>query len=61
MNANKVNPENLIVVRWLEEIHLYKLMEGPITALQTLNCDWSVKVYRGEFLKVNGQQPNFHE
>ena len=34
MNANKVNPENL-------EIHLFKLMDGPIKALQMLDCDWS--------------------
>ena len=42
MNANKVNPENLVVVRYHLKIHLYKLKEGPITVLQTFDCDWSV-------------------
>ena len=59
MNANKVNPENLVAVRLLWEIHLYKLIDGPITALQTLDCDWSV--HKFIFLQVNGQQPNFQE
>ena len=31
MNANKVIPENLVVVRQLLEIHLYKLKGGPIS------------------------------
>ena len=44
-----VNSENLVVVRLLLEIHLYKLMDGPITALQTLDCDWSVHL----FIEVN--------
>ena len=40
MNANKVIPENLVAVHQLCEINLYKHMDGLITALQTLNCDW---------------------
>ena len=42
INANKVNPENLLAVRLLWEIQFYKVIEGPITALQTLDCDWSL-------------------
>ena len=49
MNANKVNPENFVAVRLHWKIHLYKLMDGPITALQTLDCDWSVN----KFIEVN--------
>ena len=49
INANKVSPENLVVVRSLWENHLHKLMGGPITALQTLDCDWSVH----KFIEVN--------
>ena len=37
MNVIKVIPENLVVV------------DGPITALQTLDCDWSVH----KFTEVN--------
>ena len=53
MNANKVNPENLDAVRYLWEIHLYKLMDGPITALDMLDCDWSVQdVLSHKFIEV---------
>ena len=52
MNANKVNPENLAVVLW--GIHLNKLMDGPITALLTLDCDWSVH----KFIEVNFSKEN---
>ena len=35
-------------------------MGGPITALQTVDgTKRSPQIYRGEFLKVNGEQPNF--
>ena len=37
MNANKVIPENLVDVCELCEIHLYKLIEGPIR-VKRLNC-----------------------
>ena len=40
MNANKVIPENLVVCL-LWDICLYKRRPRPITALQTLDCDWS--------------------
>ena len=48
MNANKVNPENLVAVCSLLEIHLFKLMDGPITAIQMFDCDWSLNkfIYR---------------
>ena len=31
MNANKVNPKIWLLSVNVEEIHLYKFMEGPIT------------------------------
>ena len=49
MNANKVIPENLIVVHKLWEIHLYKLIWGLIT-VDRLKCfDWSLD----KFVEVN--------
>ena len=62
MNENKVIPDNLIAIRFVWKIHLYKLEERPITVRCLQGCDWShFQVYRGEFPKVNGQQPNFQE
>ena len=45
MNAINVIPENLVVVRLLWEIHLYKLMDGPITVERLKCCDWFVHKY----------------
>ena len=58
MNANKVIPENLVALRLLSEIHLYKSEESTIIAPYELydnyhlygvtlmkllmNCDWSL-------------------
>ena len=49
MNANKVNPQHLVGVWFLLDIHFYKLLEGAITALQTFDCDWSPHM----FIEVN--------
>ena len=49
MNANEVNPENLVAVRLLWEIHLYEFMDGPISTLQALDYNWSVH----KFTEVN--------
>ena len=43
MSKHKVIPENLVVVRLLQEIRLHKRRVRPTTA----------GVYRDEFLKVN--------
>ena len=51
MNAIKVIPENLVAscLLTLRNSPLYKLMEGPITALQKLDCDW----FLHNFIEVN--------
>ena len=49
IKANEIIPENLVAVRWLREIYLYKAMEQPITALQTPDCDWLLH----RFIEVN--------
>ena len=49
MKANKVIPENLVAVRWLWEIYLYKRMEQPITAGYLEGCDWLLH----RFIEVN--------
>ena len=46
MNAIIVNPENLVVVRQLSEIHLNKLTD---TVERLKCCDWSVH----NFIEVN--------
>ena len=44
---------NLVVVRWRLEIYFYKFRDEPITALQTLDCDWFLSKYKkDQFLKV---------
>ena len=36
-----------------KEIHIYKLIAGPITALQMLNCHWSLyKFIEANFSKL---------
>ena len=40
MNANKVILENLVAVRQLREIYIYKPMEQPIKAGCLEGCDW---------------------
>ena len=53
MNANKVNPEYLVAV-------LYKHMDGPITAFQTIDCDWSLhKVIGVNFSKLTDNNQIF--
>ena len=54
MTENKVISENLVAVRELWEIRLYKRHVTPLSALQSVRL-WLVarNVYRGEFLKVN--------
>ena len=42
MNTNKFISKKLVVVRSFGKIKLYKLMGGPITALQTLDCRWAL-------------------
>ena len=48
IRANEFIPENLVALHQLREIYLYKIMEQPITALQTLDCDlllhWFIEV-----------------
>ena len=43
-----------------EKNHRYKLSDGPITALQTLDCDWSVnKFIEVNLLKLTGNNQIF--
>ena len=53
INADKVNPVNLVAVPKLWEIYLYKLAEGIIIALQTLDCHLTVTVIVHKFIEVN--------
>ena len=49
MNANKAFHKKFIAVRQLWEIYLNRLICGPVTAFQTLGCDWSLY----KFIEVN--------
>ena len=49
----EVNQKNLVAVRKLCEIPLYKRLDGPITTLQMLDCDWSIhKFVEANFSKL---------
>ena len=47
--------------RGVNEIHLYKLIYGHSQHFKRSTAIGPSIIYRGEFLKVNGQQPNFRE